>query len=169
MGLGVCSWGLAGVCPRLHGVDCSSSSSRRSTGIGSITNGGVERGAVWRRHDDVAGWDRRLPEDSLAGSVLLPSLAESMSRRKRMLVVASKSRRWEAEPLVKGSVTRRAMHIVKTLRSSRSLQAHDIDAALQKWVISMQPKRKDWLYVLKEFDNNLERPLYFKVGHSFRV
>jgi hypothetical protein len=168
MGLGVCSWGLAGVCPQLHGVDCSSSS-RRSTGIGSITNGGVERGGVWRRHDDVAGWDRRWPEDSLAGSVLLPSLAESMSRRKRMLVVASKSRRWEAEPLVKGSVTRRAMHIVKTLRSSRSLQAHDIDAALQKWVISMQPKRKDWLYVLKEFDNNLERPLYFKVGHSFRV
>lgn len=56
------------------------------------------------------------------------------------------------------------MHIIKTLRSSSNLQVDEIDAALQKWVISMQPKRRDWLNVLKEFDNKLERLLYFKIS-----
>lgn len=90
----------------------------------------------------------------------------NLPRGRRELVVtnASKSRFWEAEPLVKGSVTRRAMHIVKTLRSSDS---PEIAAALQNWVMSMQPTRKDWLTVLKEFDNKLERTLYFKVQQTF--
>lgn len=61
------------------------------------------------------------------------------------------------------------MHIVITLRSLSNLQADKIESALQKWVSSMQPKRKDWLNVLKEFDNKLERLLYFKVQHCFRV
>lgn len=76
---------------------------------------------------------------------------------------ASKRRRWKSEPLVNGSVTKRALHIVKILRSSSYLLPDEIDATLQKWVTSMQPNRKDWLTVLKEFDNRLERLLYLKV------
>ena len=159
MELGVCSWGLAGVFSNLHSVDNSRIRSR------------VERGGIWRRLENAVGWECRVPNDSFADSVQLPSLAESMSRRRRMLIVtnASKRRRWDEEPLVKGSVTRRALHIIKTLRSLGHLQLHKIDAVLQKWVTITQPKRKDWLNVLKEFDNKVERPLYFKVPHSFWV
>lgn len=160
MGLGVCSWGIAEVCPKLYNLDIGSST--RHGGITSRSNGG----GVWRRHENAAGWGCRWSQFNNFADFC--PLSVSRRRRKSVVTNASKSRYWKDEPLVKGSVTRRAMHIVKTLRSLASnLQTDEIDAALQKWVVSMQPTRKDWLTVLKEFDNKLERLLFFKVWHWF--
>ncbi|XP_024387286.1 uncharacterized protein [Physcomitrium patens] len=157
MGLAVWSGLSAQCCPTLPILRThSSGASSIVPSIASRTNFWDGRVEVWRRRERAAGWEC---------GWFVESVAESMSIRRGMLVVtnASKRRRWKSEPLVNGSVTKRALHIVKILRSSSNLLPDEIDATLQKWVTSMQPNRKDWLTVLKEFDNRLERLLYLKI------
>lgn len=79
------------------------------------------------------------------------------------------SERSTREPRLKGKLSRRAMHAVTFLLECKEQeQGRDvIEAALRRWVVSMSPKRKDWLEVLKQFENAPDRSLYFIVRDSF--
>lgn len=90
----------------------------------------------------------------------------------RMSVITSvslgNSERSTRGPRLKGNVSRRAMHAVKFLLGCKEQeQGRDvIETALRRWVVSMSPKRKDWLEVLKQFENAPDRSLYFIVRYS---
>ncbi len=75
----------------------------------------------------------------------------------------SQRKRWKSEPLVKGKVTRRALHIIKEIRGLEYQTDDVLERVLRKWVRTMTPGRRELLDMLKEFDNADDRELYYKV------
>lgn len=85
-------------------------------------------------------------------------------------VQAGKRQVWTAEPLVRGKVTKRAMHVIRDLRiwMSNAGDEESLFRILDQWVSKMSPERRDWLDVLKDFDNKRDRGILFKVhGRNF--
>lgn len=97
-------------------------------------------------------------------------VSDGDGRRRSVITNVSlgNSERSTGELRLKGNVSRRATHAVKLLLGCKEQeQGRDvIEAALRRWVVSMSPKRKDWLEVLKQFENAPDRSLYFIVRDS---
>jgi hypothetical protein len=96
--------------------------------------------------------------------------SNSITTRRRFVITnLSQRKRWKSEPLVKGKVTRRALHIIKEIRGLEYQTDDVLERVLRKWVRTMTPGRRELLDMLKEFDNADDRELYYKISEwSFK-